>query len=386
MDFSFTPEQQQFRQEVRAFCRAALEDERMRALLAVGHDDHDPVLYHKIAEQGWIGMQWPREFGGQERSRVDMCIFYEEMNYARARIGRYTGSVVFVGESIVTYGTAQQKAEFLPRIARGELTFCWGLTEPGSGSDAAALQMRAVDKGDHFVVTGQKVFTSGAHLADMGMFAVRTDPNAPKYHGISLLLIDMNSPGITLRPLHTLGGWRVNETYLDEVVVPKERLMGQQNEGWEHVLTTLGFERSGISSVGAVMRTADDLAAYMAQREAEGQPVTQTHKDRFADLVAQLHAARLMGYRVAWMQDQALPDLARSSMVKVLASDLQLHMANLVVDIMGLDGLVQGREAPLEGLADQLYRAALFHHLGGGTMEMQLNAIALQGLGLPRGA
>jgi 3-oxocholest-4-en-26-oyl-CoA dehydrogenase alpha subunit len=331
-------------------------------------------------------MQWPREFGGQERSRVDMAIFYEEMNYARARIGRYTGSVVFVGESIAPYGTAQQKAEFLPRIAKGELTFCWGLTEPGSGSDAAALQMRAVDKGDHFVVTGQKVFTSGAHLADMGMFAVRTDPSAPKYHGISLLLIDMNSPGITLRPLHTLGGWRVNETYLDQVVVPKERLMGQQNEGWKHVLTTLSFERSGIASVGAVFRTADDLAAYMAEREQAGQPVAQAHKDRFADLVAQLHAARLMGYRVAWMQDQALPDLARSSMVKVLASDLQLHMANLIVDVLGVDGLVQGPEAPLGGLADQLYRAALFHHLGGGTMEMQLNAIALQGLGLPRGA
>ncbi|HLH27099.1 MAG TPA: acyl-CoA dehydrogenase family protein [Chloroflexota bacterium] len=386
MDFSFTPEQEQFRQEVRAFCRAAVADEQMRSLIGVGHEDHDPTLYHRIAERGWIGMQWPREYGGQERSRVDMCIFYEEMNYARARIGRYTGSVVFVGESIVTYGTAQQKAEFLPRIARGELTCCWGLTEPGSGSDAAALQMRAVDKGDHFVVTGQKVFTSGAHLADMGMFAVRTDPSAPKYHGISLLLIDMNSPGISLRPLHTLGGWRVNETYLDEVVVPKERLMGQQNEGWKHVLTTLGFERSGIASVGAVMRTADDLAAYMAEREAAGQPVAQAHKDRFADLVAQLHAARWMGYRVAWMQDQALPDLARSSMVKVLASDLQLHMANLVVDVLGLDGLVQGPEAPLDGLAEQLYRAALFHHLGGGTMEMQLNAIALQGLGLPRGA
>jgi alkylation response protein AidB-like acyl-CoA dehydrogenase len=386
MDFSFTPEQEQFRQEVRAFCREAVADERMRALIGVGHEDHDPILYRKIAERGWIGMQWPREYGGQERSRVDMCIFYEEMNYARARIGRYTGSVVFVGESIVTYGTEQQKAEFLPRIARGELTCCWGLTEPGSGSDAAALQMRAVDQGDHFVVTGQKVFTSGAHLADMGMFAVRTDPSAPKYHGISLLLIDMNSPGITLRPLHTLGGWRVNETYLDQVVVPKERLMGQQNEGWKHVLTTLGFERSGIASVGAVMRTADDLAVYMAQREQAGQPVAQAHKDRFADLVAQLHAARLMGYRVAWMQDQALPDLARSSMVKVLASDLQLYMANLVVDVLGLDGLVQGAEAPLDGLAEQLYRAALFHHLGGGTMEMQLNAIALQGLGLPRGA
>ncbi|HEY7061029.1 MAG TPA: acyl-CoA dehydrogenase family protein [Chloroflexota bacterium] len=386
MDFSFTPEQDQFRQEVRAFCREALEDERMRTLIGVGHEDHDPILYQKIAERGWIGMQWPREFGGQERSRVDMCIFYEEMNYARARIGRYTGSVVFVGESIVAYGTDQQKAEYLPRIARGELTFCWGLTEPGSGSDAAALQMRAVDQGDHFVVTGQKVFTSGAHLADMGMFAVRTDPSAPKYHGISLLLIDMKSPGVSLRPLHTLGGWRVNETYLDQVAVPKENLMGRQNEGWKNVLTTLGFERSGIASVGAVLRTADDLAAYVAEREAAGQPVAQAHKDRFADLVAQLHAARWMGYRVAWMQDQALPDLARSSMVKVLASDLQLHMANLIVDVLGLDGIVQGAEAPLGGLAEQLYRAALFHHLGGGTMEMQLNAIALQGLGLPRGA
>jgi alkylation response protein AidB-like acyl-CoA dehydrogenase len=386
MEFSFTPGQEQFRQEVRAFCRESIDEGNLRAGVGGGHEDHDPTLYRKIADRGWIGMQWPPEYGGQGRSRVDMCIFYEEMNYARAVIGRYTGSVVFVGESIVTYGTPEQKAHFLPGIARGEITCCWGLTEPGSGSDAAALQMRAVDEGDHFVVTGQKVFTSGAHLADLGMFAVRTDPSAPKYHGISLLLIDMNSPGITLRPLHTLGGWRVNETYLDQVVVPRERLMGQQNEGWKHVLTTLGFERSGISSVGAVLRTADDLAAYMAERERAGQPVPQTLKDRFADLVAQIYAARLMGYRIAWMQDQALPDLARSSMVKVLASDLQLHMANLVVDVLGLDGLLRAADVPLGGLAEQLYRAALFHHLGGGTMEMQLNAIALQSLGLPRGA
>jgi len=386
MEFGFTPEQEQFRQDVRAFYREAIDQGAVRAGVGGGHEDHDPALYRKIAERGWTGMQWPREFGGQARSHVDMCIFYEEMNYARAVIGRYTGSVVFVGESIVTYGSPEQKAQFLPRIARGEITCCWGLTEPGSGSDAAALQMRAVDEGDHFVVTGQKVFTSGAHLADLGMFAVRTDPSKPKYHGISLLLIDMDSPGITLRPLHTLGGWRVNETYLDGVIVPKERLLGQQDEGWRHVITTLGFERSGISSVGAVLRTADDLAAHMAEREQAGQPVPQAHKDRFADLVSQIHAARLMGYRVAWMQDQALPDLSRSSMVKVLASDLQLHMANLVVDVLGLDGLLHAGDVPLGGLAEQLYRAALFHHLGGGTMEMQLNAIALQSLGLPRGA
>src|SRR5262245_55948350 len=384
MDFQFTPEQEAFRAELRAFCREAIDDD-LRQRMVVGHEDHDSPLYRKLAERGWIGMQWPKEYGGQGRSRVDMCIFYEQMHYHRAPIGRYTGSVVFVGESIVTYGSPEQKAEFLPRIARGEITCCWGLTEPGSGSDAAALQMRAVDEGDHFVVTGQKVFTSGAHLADLGMFAVRTDPAKPKYHGISLLLIDMNSPGITLRPLHTLGGWRVNETYLDQVVVPKARLMGQQDEGWRHVLTTLGFERSGISGVGSVLRTADELAEYMAQRERAGNPVPQPLKDRFADLLAQIHASRLMSYRVAWMQDRALPDLSRSSMVKVLASDMQLHMANLVVDVLGLDGLVRGPEAPLGGLAEQLYRAALFHHLGGGTMEMQLNAIPPQTHRPPRG-
>jgi alkylation response protein AidB-like acyl-CoA dehydrogenase len=383
MELTFTPEQEQFRQEIRAFCRENVEaDVHMR--LERQREEHDPTLYKKIADRGWIGMQWPVEYGGQGRSRVDMAIFYEEMGYARAPTGRYTGSVVFVGESIITYGTDWQKEFFLPRIARGEITCCWGLTEPGGGSDAASLQMRAVDDEDHFTVTGQKVFTSGAHLADIGMFAVRTDPNAPKYHGISLMLIDMHAPGVMLQPLYTLGGWRVNATFLDKVRVPKERLMGQLNEGWKHVLTTLGFERSGLAPVGGLLRTMDDLAAYMAQHEAEGQPVAQALKDRFAELMTDIQAARWMSYRVAWMQDQALPDLARSSMAKVLTAECQVRLANLAVDVLGIDGLVRSPDAPLHGLAEQLYRAALFHHLGGGTMEIQLNAIALQGLGLPR--
>jgi alkylation response protein AidB-like acyl-CoA dehydrogenase len=385
MDFAFTPEQERFREEVRAFCREHV-DSRVHAWLQAHHEEHDPVFYRKIAERGWIGMQWPPEYGGQGRSHVDMAIFYEEMGYARAPLGRYTGSVVFVGESIIAYGTPEQKAYFLPRIARGELTCCWALTEPGAGSDAAALQCRAVEEGDYFVVTGQKVFTSGAHLADVGMFAVRTDPNAPKYHGISLLLIDMNSPGITLRPLYTLGGWRVNEIFLDHVRVPRERLMGQKNEGWRHVLTTLGFERAGLAPVGTLLRTVDDLVAYLTQREEAGQPVAAAWRERLAELVTEIHAARWMAYRVAWLQDSGLPDLARSSMAKVLTADLHYRLANLVVDVLGLDGLVRGPEAPLDGLGEQLYRAALFHHIGGGTMEMQLNAIALQGLGLPRGA
>ena len=385
MDFTFTPEQEQFRQEIRAFCREEVPHD-IRTRLETQREEHDPTLYKKIADRGWIGMQWPVEYGGQGRSRVDMAIFYEEMGYARAPTGRYTGSVVFVGESIITYGTDWQKEYYLPRIARGEVTCCWGLTEPGGGSDAASLQMRAVDEGDHFVVTGQKVFTSGAHLADVGMFAVRTDPNAPKYHGISLLLIDMNSPGIMLQPLYTLGGWRVNATFLDHVKVPKDRLMGQLNEGWRHVITTLSFERSGLAPVGGLLRTMDDLAAYMAHSEGEGRPVAPALKDRFAEISTDIRAARWMSYRVAWMQDKALPDLARSSMAKVLTAELQGRVANLAVDVLGLAGLEQGPEAPMDGLAEQLYRAALFHHLGGGTMEIQLNAIALQGLGLPRGA
>ena len=144
MDFSFTREQERFRQEVRAFCAEHADPER-RKHLAAHHDQHDPSFHREIAKRGWIGMQWPREYGGQGRSHVDMAIFYEEMGYARAPLGRYTGSVVFVGESIISYGSSEQKARFLPRIANAEITFCWGLTEPGSGSDAAALQTRAVD-------------------------------------------------------------------------------------------------------------------------------------------------------------------------------------------------------------------------------------------------
>lgn len=378
MDFRFTPEQERFRQEVRAFLREHVPPDVTRRLEA-RHEEHDPTLYRKIAERGWIGMQWPPEYGGQGRSHVDMAIFYEEFGYARAPTGRYTGSVVFVGESIISYGTPEQKAYFLPRIARGEITCCWGLTEPGSGSDAAALQTRAVDCGDYFEVTGQKVFTSGAHLADVGMFAVRTDPTKPKYHGISLLLIDMNSPGITLGPLHTLGGWRVNEVFLDHVRVPKDRLMGELNEGWKNVLITLSFERAALAPVGLLLRILDDLAAYMAEH-----PVDATLRDRFAEVVTQVHAARWMAYRVAWMQDRGLPDFAQSSMAKVRTAELQWQLANLVVDVLGLEGLVRGEAAPLDGLGEQLYRTCLFHHIGGGTMEIQLNAIALQGLGLPR--
>ncbi|MBX5491889.1 MAG: acyl-CoA dehydrogenase family protein [Chloroflexi bacterium] len=383
MEFRFTPEQERFRQEVRQFCRENVDPD-IRKRLESRHEEHDPTLYKKIAERGWIGMQWPVEYGGQGRSHVDMAIFYEEFGYARAPTGRYTGSVVFVGESIIAYGTPEQKAYFLPRIARGEITCCWGLTEPDAGSDAAALRTRAVDKGDYYEVTGQKIFTSGAHLADVGLFAVRTDPTRPKYHGISLLLIDMDSPGITLQPLITLGGWRVNVTILDHVRVPKNRLMGEENEGWKHVLTTLGLERAGLAPVGLLLRTLDDLAEYMRQQEAAGRRVPQAHWDRFAELATQVQAARWLSYRVAWMQDSGLPDFAESSMAKVLTAELQVRVANLVVDVLGLDGLVRGEAAPLDGLGEQLYRSCLFHHIGGGTMEIQLNAIALQGLGLPR--
>jgi alkylation response protein AidB-like acyl-CoA dehydrogenase len=383
MEFRFTAEQERFREEVRQFCREHVPQD-LRKHLEARHEEHDPTLYRQIAERGWIGMQWPPEYGGQGRSHVDMAIFYEEMGYARAPTGRYTGSVVFVGNSIVAYGTPEQKAYFLPRIARGEITCCWALTEPDAGSDAAALRTRAVDKGDYYEVTGQKIFTSGAHLADVGLFAVRTDPSRPKYHGISLLLIDMDSPGITLQPLITLGGWRVNVTILDRVRVPKSRLMGQENEGWRHVLTTLGLERAGLAPVGLLLRTLDDLAAHLREQEAAGRVVPRAHWDRFAELVTQVHAARWLSYRVAWMQDRGLPDLAESSLAKVLTAELQVRVANLVVDALGLDGLVRGEGAPLDGLGEQLYRSCLFHHIGGGTMEIQLNAIALQGLGLPR--
>lgn len=383
MDFAFSAVHERFRAELEEFCGREVTPE----LLARGPEaleEHDPAFYGKIAERGWIGLQWPAEYGGRGLDNLHTAIFFEEMEYALAPLGRYRGSVVFVGDSILAFGSEAQKHAFLPAIARGELTCCWMLSEPGAGSDAAAIALRAEEDGDQWVLTGQKIFTSGAHSADYGMVAARTDPRARnKYEGISLFLVPMQSPGLTIRPLWTIGGWRVNQEFLDGVRVPRAALLGEKNAGWQNLTRyTLNFERAAINKTGMLLRVSDDLAAHLRGARA---PAAARMRLALAELRAEIVACRWLGYKVAWLYDQGRAPTGESSMIKVLTTDLVYRLADLGADILGSAGLLRGHAAPLEGRIEHMLRSVWFHLVGGGTPDIQRNIIALRGLGLPRG-
>ncbi|MBV9121256.1 MAG: acyl-CoA dehydrogenase family protein, partial [Chloroflexi bacterium] len=338
LDFTFTAEQDAFRDEVRRFIREHMPGGPSQQL-GLG-DEHNPDFYQALADAGYVGMQWPREHGGQERSHVDMAIFYEEMSYAGAPTGRYTGSVVFVGESIVAYGSEQQRLEFLPRIARGEITCCWALSEPEAGSDAAAISTRAeLDAAGGYVLTGQKIFTSGAHLADYAMVAARTNPSAPKHRGISLFLVPMKLDGVTVQPLWTIAGWHVNQVFFDGVMLPANALLGKQDEGWNNIRITLSFERSAIGKVGMLMRLFDHMRWHVEQHGSAAE-----FGGRLAGFRGEIEALRWMAYHVAWLQDQGEAPDALASMNKLRSSELALLLSELGMEIAGVRGAERGQQ------------------------------------------
>lgn len=382
MDFAFTPAHERFRAELQEFCRKEVTTDLLNEIKQA-REEHHPGFYRKLAERGWIGLQWPKEYGGRALDNLHTTIFFEEMEYAFAPLGRYRGSVVFVGQSILAFGNEEQKQYFLPRIARGELTCCWLLSEPNAGSDAAALQLRAQEDGDDYVMNGQKIFTSGAHASDYGMVAARTDPGAPsKYAGISLFLVPMNSPGLTIRPLWTIGGWRVNQEFFDSVRVPRTAMLGEKNTGWQNITRyTLNFERAAIAKTGMLLRVSDDLAGYLKTARSTA---ADRMRHELAALRAEIIACRWLGYKVAWLYDQGLTPTSESSMIKTLTVDLLYKLADLGADILGYAGLLRGPEAPLEGHVEFLLRSIWFHLVGGGTPAIQRNIIAQRGLGLPR--
>jgi len=382
MDFAFSDQQRRFREEVREFARAEVTPELFADMERRGSEFH-PGFYAKLAERGWIGMQWPREYGGRGLDNLHVSIFNEELEYRFAPITRCRTSVVFVGQSIIAFGSEEQKRFFLPRIARGELTGVWALTEPNAGSDAAAIRLRAEQHNDEWILNGEKIFTSGAQDADYVMVAARSDPQAQsKYAGISLFLVPLASPGLTVRPIRTIGGWSVNQEFFDNVRVPGWLLLGEKNRGWQNITRyTLNFERAGIARTGMLLRLGDELA-----RIVRGSPGASARQlgHQLAELRAEIMAARWLGYRIAWLYDQGQIPTAESSMIKVLTADLLVRIADLGTDILGWSGLVRGSDAPLGGRIEFFLRSIWFHLVGGGTPDIQRNIIAQWGLGLPR--
>jgi alkylation response protein AidB-like acyl-CoA dehydrogenase len=392
MRFSFTPEQEAFRTEVNAFLKATLPAGWEGADNAVDEDDHafGRQFLKKLAPKRWIAPAWPKQYGGLDLSLWDQVIFNEAMSYARAPIVN-TAAVGYLGPTVILYGTEEQKQQHLPGITSGDVVWCQGYSEPNAGSDLASLQTKAVQDGDEFILNGQKIWTSQAHYADWMFVLARTDPDAPKHRGISYFLMDMKSPGVSVRPLINMAnGEAFNEVFFDNVRIPKSGLLGELNRGWYIATTTLDFERSSIGNSGQSRHALEDLTRFA---KTERDPGTgrapwerPTVRHALADLWIDLEMLRLLSYRVVSMQARGLVPNYEASITKVFNSDYVQRQSRIGVSIMGMYGGLwgDGPWAKLHGRFSRSYVANVGMAIAGGTSEIQRNIIAQRGLGLPR--
>ncbi len=378
MDFRFTPEEQAFRVRVRDFL-AGWTDSDGRV-----PPDRLDELEKTMAAQRWLTIAWPVEYGGGGASPLQQLIFKEEC--WAAGFSTQSQGVNLVGPALMVHGTDEQKAEHLPRIARGEVRWAQGFSEPGAGSDLASLQTRAVRDGDEYIINGQKIWTSEAHHSDWIHLLARTDPEAPKHRGISYFMIDLRTPGITIRPLIQLTGVHgFNEVFFDDVRVPARNMISQENRGWYAATTTLDFERSGIERNLVAQRDWRRLVDYArANRPAIQAGRSGVWRHRLSDLGIEVQVGQWIARRVAWMQGQGLVPNYESSMSKTYNSDVGQRIAAFGVELLGLRG--QLREAALEPGNTVAFRYLDARRLtiGQGTSEINRNVIATRGLGLPR--
>lgn len=393
MQFTMSTEEEAFREEVRTFLRKELGPDWQ------GHNQRESVspeewvfsrrFTKKLAQKGWLTLAWPQAYGGMGAGHMKQLVYNEEMSYTGAP--QATGSgISLAGPTIMLHGTEAQKQEFLPPIAGGDSVWCQLFSEPGSGSDLASLQTRAVQDGDDFVVNGQKIWTSGAHQSDWAILLARTDPDAPKHRGISYFLIDMHSPGVEVRPLiNMLNGHAFNEVFMENVRVPRQNMVGEFNRGWYVGATTLDFERSGIGRFASGRRQLEELVelAQSMSRENGSQDMRRSLKIELAERATELEAGRLLAYRVAWLQSQGKVPNYEASIVKVFGSEMMQRLALTGISMLGLAGQLGpgSPRAPLDGRLEAGYLAAVAQTIAAGTSEIQRNIIATRGLGLPRG-
>ncbi len=377
MRFEFTPAQQEFRTDLKAFLAREVGADR-------GTGGVDREFSKKLAARGWIGLAWPKEYGGQGLGALEQMIYTEEMILANAPRAHHFVAERQVGPSLIRHGTEAQKREWLSRIVNADVSFALGLSEPGAGSDLAAAATRAVRDGDEYVVTGQKIWTSNAHLSDAVWLVVRTDPAAPKHRGISCLMVDLDSPGITIRPLVDMtGGHHFNEVFFDEVRVPVHRRVGDENHGWYILAEHLDFERSGIERLIDLEYIFHDVLAAARERAANGS-LGRAVRAELAELAIELEVGRLMCYRVAWMQSAGLVPNAEASSAKIFGTEWSQRMMSTAMKLLGMDGGASRETAKLASTARGGYLGAVSRTIAGGTSEVQRNIVATRGLGLPR--
>lgn len=390
MRFDFTPEEKDFKRQLSSFLDDVLPAD-WHGPADESRDDHwelNQDIKKGLAERGWLVMSWPKEYGGSDSSPMINTIFAEEMAYRRAPGHDRFGTRMF-GPTLLRFGTEEQRKKHLGSIARGEIQWCQGYSEPNSGSDLASLQTRAVADGDTFVITGAKIWTSLAHRADMMFMLVRTDPEAAPHKGISLILVDMKSPGVEVLPIVNMAGVHsFNQVVFDNVRVPKSNLVGDLNDGWRAGMTVLNFERSGIDYAAWARAALEEMVDYVKSDEAlvTSAKTEPTVRIKLAELHMEVEAARLMCYDVSYRQGKGEIPSSEASMSKVAASEVYLKVLDYGVEILGMYGVLEpgSKQAELQG---RFFKMRLFYTSGpilAGTNEIQKNIIAQRGLGLPR--
>ena len=394
MDFRFTPEEEEFRQEVHGFiekeCPAELRGGGVNIMQEVGN------LFAwraKLAKRNWVAPAWPKEYGGAGMSIMQQFIYNQETALMRAPPHIFIGGlgVAVVGPTIMHYGSEEQKHEFIPKILSGEHMWCQGFSEPEAGSDLASLKTRAVRDGDDYVINGQKIWTTVAHVSHYMLMLARTDPDAPKHKGISYFLVPMKTPGITVRPLLNMPGQReFNEVFLEDARIPAKNLLGEENQGWYMAATTLDIERSNIGSSVGQQQSVEDLARFA--RENKGDGVVRLDWDaglryELAERYIETEAALMLSSRVVTLQARGMIPNYEASAVKLYSMEMAQRIANTGLRLLGLYGQLDrgSKWAPLKGRLEYQYLRSIGNTIEGGTSEIQRNIMATRGLGLPRG-
>jgi alkylation response protein AidB-like acyl-CoA dehydrogenase len=391
MDFEFSEAEKAFLEEVEKF----LDEHESPDVMDVTRENMAQIVdtparrafMGKVAEKGWLGMTWPKEYGGAERDGVYEYLLNESLARRGApQIGKGVG---IIGKTIIRHGSDKLKREFLPQIINAEIEFAVGYSEPQAGSDAANMQLRATRKGDGWLLNGQKVFTTSAHFADWYWVGARTDPDAPKHDGITLFLVRMDDPGLTVQAMPTIGDEITNQVFFDNVWVSDDYVVGELNRGFRYISEALDLERFTMFTFSPIEQRVEELVEHVRNEERDGQPLREDPfvRQKVAQLVTQTEVARVLGLKfVSESSKGGKPPTCEASEYKLYATELSKRVANATLDVAGPGGQlrVHTQEAPLRGRPELSYRYTVIDTIGGGGSEIQKNIIARRKLGLPK--